>query len=157
MEIRLGGNKGLSTFVDDEDYRTFDLGSYKWCPINTGKGLYYARAKKNGKEIRLHRLIMGLLDSPSSVIVDHIDHNGLNNYRNNLRTTDHSNNMRNSRKHLSAKSTSTYKGVYFSRNNKNPWLARIKLSGKDKHLGYYRTEIEAAQSYNKAAFELFGL
>lgn len=156
MKIILGGNKGLSTFVDDEDYETFDLGSYKWFP--SGKpGLEYAKTHKNGKQMSLHRLIMRLENAPRSVYVDHIDHNGLNNLRTNLRVTDNMGNQRNARKHLSAKTYSPYKGVCkIADNRTNKWQAYITLSGKQKNLGYYRTEIEAAMAYNNAALELFG-
>jgi len=137
--------------VDEEDYRTLKLGFYKWYPI-IGRRTTYAYSHNNGKTIYLHRFIMGLENAPRSVFVDHIDGNGLNNYRTNLRITDNSNNQRNSRKRLSAKCTSTYKGVSFRANNKEkPWKVSLNLS-----VGCYRTELEAARAYNKAIVELFG-
>lgn len=152
----IGRGYELSATVDEEDNRTFHLSDYKWSAI-IGRNTTYVASKKNGKTIYLHRLIMGLLDSPRSVFVDHIDHNGLNNSRVNLRVTDNSRNQGNARKRLSAKTSSTYKGVCFSSDNKtNPWRAIIMLSGKSKHLGYYRTQKEAAWAYNQAAIELFG-
>lgn len=155
-EIKLSGFNNYSTIVDEEDYRTLRLWEDKWYPI-IGRKTTYAYSHKNGKTVYLHRFIMGCVNSPRSVFVDHIDHNGLNNSRTNLRTTDNRGNQRNSLKRLSAKKTSTYKGVYKrSYNKSNPWRATIFLSGKSKHLGCYRTEIEAARSYNQAAIELFG-
>lgn len=154
ITIKLSGPSGLSVIVDEEDYRTYDLGSYTWRAHIIGRQTY-AVTDKNGKRIYLHRLIMGL--EKGSDMVDHIDHNGLNNYRTNLRVTDNSGNQHNKRKSLSAKCTSTYKGVQFCSDKKtNPWKARISLSGKDKHLGYYRTETEAARSYNEAATKYYG-
>lgn len=168
MEIRLAGHDGLLAFVDDEDYKTFDLGSYKW-RRSIGHSTTYAKTDKKGKSILLHRLIMGLLDAPSSIYVDHKDHNGLNNYRTNLRVTDNKGNSHNARKRLSAKNTSTYKGVSFDPKNKtNPWRAHITLSedrrietdkkwhSRPRYLGCYRTQEEAAWAYNQAAIELFG-
>lgn len=157
MRLRLSGPKELWAVVDEEDYRTLDLGSYTWRAQIIGRQTY-AVTDKNNKMVYLHRLIMGLLDAHTSDMVDHIDHDGLNNSRDNLRKTDRSGNFRNARKTLSA-TTSSYKGVSWHKpsNNTNPWLARIYLSGKSKHLGCYRTEIEAALAYNKAAKELFGL
>lgn len=169
ITIKLNGRKGLSTLVNSEDYRTFDLGSYNWYP--SGKpGREYAKTYKNGKQMSLHRLILGLENGPTSVFVDHIDHNGLNNCRNNLRRTDIRGNGRNSRKQLSATS-SIYKGVNWNwaNNRVKPWNAYITLSdrrrtgtdnnkthGRQKNLGNYRTQEEAATAYNKAAIELFG-
>lgn len=156
IEIKLTGHSGLSTLVDEKDYETLRLGSYKWRP-HFGRSTVYARTHNGAKTMFLHRLIMGLTEAPRSVLVDHKDHNGLNNSRTNLRVTDNSNNQRNSRKRLSAKRTSAYKGVSKRSDNKsNPWQARIKLPDKIKHLGYYRTEIEAATAYNKAAISIFG-
>jgi len=157
ITINLSGPAQLSAIVSEEDYRTLKLWDYKWYPI-IGHGTTYAKADKNGKTIYLHRLIMGCADKPRSVFVDHIDRNGLNNYRTNLRMTDNSGNNANTPKRLSAKHTSSYKGVSWigSHNKSNPWVARIALSGKEKHLGCYRTQEDAARSYNQAAIELFG-
>jgi len=156
ITIKLNGPLGLSAMVDEEDYRTLDLGSYAWRPAIIGQQTYAVTDNKD-KRIYLHRLIMGLLDAPRSVLVDHIDHNGLNNCRTNLRKTNSSGNQANSRKHLSAKCSSSYKGVYLcSDKRSNPWQARIKLSGKVKFLGYYKTQEKAALAYNNAAIEYFG-
>jgi hypothetical protein len=160
-EIRLIGPNELSVIVDEEDYRTLKLGFYKWYPI-IGRTTTYAMSKKNRKTIYLHRLILGLENAPRSVFVDHRDHNGLNNSRTNLRVTDNRGNQRNSRKSLSAKTFSSYKGVSCKPYKKlKKWLANITLpdvsrGGKKKYLGYYRTEVEAARAYNEAAKQLFG-
>jgi len=155
--IKLNGHNNYSTIVDEDDYRTFHLSDYKWYPNISKSGTVYARAKKNGKRVSLHRLILGLEDGPTSVFVDHKDHNGLNNSRTNIRMTDNKGNQANSLKQLLIKTSSSYKGVSLDRNNKtNRWRARIMLSGEQKNLGHYRTEIEAATAYNKAAIELFG-
>jgi len=156
-EMRIiGRNFELSFYVDEIDYKTLRLWEYKWTRL-IGHTTTYIKTEKNGKTIYLHRLIMGCSDKPRSVCVDHIDRNGLNNYKANLRITDNSGNNANTPKRLSAKYTSSYKGVSKIPNNKSKcWQARIKLSGKEKHLGFYRTETEAARAYNQAALDLFG-
>ena len=138
--------------VDDEDYGT--LSAHTWYAL-MGRNTTYAIAYNNGKTIYMHRMIMGLVDAPRGIYVDHINGNGLHNNRANLRISDNQNNQRNQRKH--AKAHSRHKGV--SRDKRNltkPWIAQITLSGKKKHLGCYRTEIEAARAYNNAALEHFG-
>lgn len=158
-EIKVIGRKAayeLSVYVDEADYQTLDLGSYNWFRV-IGRTTTYVQAHKNGRVILLHRLIMGVMDAGRSVYVDHIDGNGLNNYRTNLRVTDNMGNQRNARKSLSAKTSSSYKGVSSRSDNKSkPWLAYITLSGKQKNLGHYRTQEEAATAYNNAAIEHFG-
>jgi len=167
--IGRNGEYELSVQVDDEDYRTLGLADYKWHRL-IGRSTTYICSQKKRKTIYLHRLIMGCIHAPRSVFVDHIDGNGLNNSRTNLRVTDNRGNQGNARKGLSAGFTSTYKGVcYNSYNKTNPWKAQITLPepqpnpspdkkrrGKRKYLGCYRTQEEAARAYNEAAIELFG-
>lgn len=148
--IALSGGKAYA-LVSDEDYGT--LSAHTWCVI-IGPYTHYAKTKIDGKTIRMHRMIMGLLDAPKSVFVDHINGNGLHNYRTNLRISDPLNNQHNRRKHT--KTRSKYKGVTKTHNQTNPWQARITVSGTLIRLGYYRTEENAARAYNSAAIEHFG-
>jgi hypothetical protein len=97
--------RGFSTMVDDSDYE--ELSKYKWHYTNI-KGIGYAVRgsrlpsigyKQNGKVIRIsmHRIITGATERSQQV--DHIDGNGLNNQRENLRICTHSENLLNSWKH----------------------------------------------------------
>ena len=99
----------------------------------------------------MHRLILGLTDP--KIFVDHKNRNGLDNQRSNLRKCTRSQNIRNRK---SAKnSTSQYLGVSWVKRSSR-WLASISAYGKKKHLGLFKTELEAAIIYNIAARKYYG-
>ncbi len=119
---------------------------------------YYrvALTKHNVKRLYLvHRLVaQEFIDNPADKpSVDHINHSKTDNTVNNLRWVSVSENGMNMEKRQNL--TSKYKGVSFC-NTKHRWRASIMLNGSKKHLGYLRTEKEAAAKYNNAASELFG-
>lgn len=136
--------------IDPEDWDK--VKDYKWYAAwsNLSKTFYaQTTARINGKRctIRMHQLIM------NSKKIDHIDHNGLNNLKSNLRLTTNQGNSANKRK--SSNHTSLHKGVsWYPRYSK--WLALICVNYKRIHLGYFHTEIEAAKAYNQAAIQHFG-
>ena len=86
--------------------------------------------------------------------VDHIDGNGLNNQRNNLRIVTNQQNGMNQKKQRRS-TTSRYKGVCWHNKNKG-WMAGIKHNRKTIYLGCYETEEEAALAYNTEATRIFG-
>jgi IS5 family transposase len=98
----------------------------------------------------MHRLILGIVDNPE-IEVDHRFHNKLDNRRSKIRTCNHSQNRRNSRK-LKESAQSRYKGVY--RDN-NKWHAQIMLGEQVINLGRFRSEVTAGRIYDKAAKEIF--
>ena len=114
---------------------------------------------RNGKEYRehrtttlsLHHAIMG--KPPKGLFVDHINHNGLDNRKDNLRFVTQAQNNQSSRSHKN--STSDYKGVFWLK-QRNKWRALIGNKGKQIRLGDFTCEHEAALAYNKKAKELFG-
>jgi len=134
--------RGLFTIVDAKDYPV--LSQYTWFAEGTDKN-YYAVRKENGKSIKMHRQIM---NAPDHLVVDHIDHNGLNNRRSNLRLATLPQNSRNQR--ILPNKTSKYKGVHWNKANKK-WTAQIKYNKKSHHLGYFSNETEAAHAYDRAA------
>lgn len=143
--------QGRSALVDDEDYQY--LIQFNWHASRYGN-IYYAKriGWVNGKRtsIRMHREIMGLIESKN--LCDHIDGNGLNNQKVNLRIANYFQNNRNRRPQ--SNTTSRYKGV--SRHRLG-WQCRITHANKNtKHIGYFKTEEEAAIAYNKEAQNLFG-
>jgi DNA polymerase III alpha subunit len=148
IEILL--TQGQVALIDDEDYEL--VSQYKWHAVKD-TNTYYACAyvKRSGyKKIRMHRLIV---KASSELQVDHIDGNGLNNQKKNLRLANNAQNHHNLRRVVEG--TSKYKGVYKHTVNKN-WIARITYEGKIVHLGVFKIETDAALAYNKAAVEHFG-
>lgn len=134
---------GLTALVDAADLHL--LAGHKWYP-HTSKHLTYAHSTKGGM---MHRIIMGLQDG-DGLKVDHRDGNGLNNTRDNLRIGTQSQNRANSRKLKPAQSK--YKGVMRSGNK---WRAQI-CAGKQRYLGTFATEEEAARRYDEEALKRFG-
>lgn len=102
----------------------------------------------------LHRVILERMLGRALAkgeVVDHIDGNGLNNSRSNLRLATNAENCRNRRK-LNRNNKSGFHGVYWHKSNKK-WIAEIRINGQSKHLGTFETAIAAAIAYNVAAAE----
>lgn len=161
-EIKL--TKGYIALVDDEDYDV--LSKYKWQANDSDKNITYATRSGRDKDNRritvsMHRQILSISDP--KVFVDHINGNGLDNQKTNLRLATNAQNVTNRR---SAKgSSSQYLGVHFWLEKSyykskvyfyERWRAQIKKDGKSISLGTYKTEIEAAKAYNEAAVKLHG-
>lgn len=142
-EIKL--EDGEIARIDDE---YIDLVSrYRWHSLRLPR-LVYAVAYSDGVQILMHRLIMG---PRSGQIVDHIDSDGLNNTRSNLRFANHAENMRNRRKTVNA--TSRFKGVWFEAKK---WRACLRVNGKRIRAGYFVSEEEAARAYDALALKHHG-
>lgn len=140
--------QGKVALVDDADYDK--LIQYNWFAQRIRHHWYACR---RGGRTYMHREILGL--SPIEQC-DHIDGNGLNNQRQNLRLSTATQNQGNRRK-LTTETFSQYKGVSrYKRGNAKPWQSYITREHKTKHLGYFATEIEAAHVYDTAARVLFG-
>lgn len=139
--------KGLYTLVDESDYDY--LMQWNWY-ARSGDGFIYASRTdyKTKNIINIHSVLCPSADNKEP---DHIDGSGLNNRRNNLRPATHQQNMWN-RKSVTG-SSSKYKGVDWYAAS-GSWRAYIKIDGKQKHLGCYRNEDDAARAYNEAAKEL---
>ena len=137
--------------VDDEDFER--INQYKWY-ANNEHGIWYAIRsirKTNGKQTiqRMHRIIM---DAPNGFETDHVNHDGLDNRKRNLRICTHAENQHNRKLQ---DGTSKFKGVSWHEATKK-WQAKITSNGKLIHLGVYDNEITAALAYNIKAKDLFG-
>jgi AP2 domain-containing protein len=156
MKIALRGKKarGRVVLIDDEDYGL--ISSYVWfCweverPGRRSNGPYAFANIRQGDQwgtIRMHKLLTGWDRT------DHVDGNGLNNQRSNLRPATRGQNVQNSRPRLG--SSSLYKGVYWNKERRR-WVASIRMSGRLYSLGRFTEEIDAAKAYDAAARHYFG-
>ncbi len=139
--------QGKFALVDADDY--IELSGHKWCTSKSRCGDLTAVRRKSSAIVRMHREIM---KAPKGMVVDHINHNTLDNRRCNLRLCTISQNNRN--QHPRGGS-SMFKGVCFYKRD-DKWQAYIRLDGKRHHLGYFSNEISAAEAYDAKAKELFG-
>jgi hypothetical protein len=127
--------------VDDEDFEL--VNKYAWERHAQG----YARMNSYHKpRLMMHRLIMG---SPSGRQVDHINRLKWDNRRSNLRIATHGQNQANK----ALQNKTGYRGVSFSGYS---YCAGLRHDGKNVYLGRFKNPQEAAQAYNKAAFEIWG-
>ena len=100
----------------------------------------------------MHREI---LNAPAGVLVDHINHNGLDNRKANLRLATRAQNCWNRKKPKMRKCASRFKGVGWHKGNKK-WVSRIRFNGRRISIGYFNDEVEAAKSYDEAAKKYHG-
>lgn len=139
---------------DDEiliEYRDLKwFAKYKFYVVQgRGQSKYLkANLPDKSRTVELHRLIM---NPPKGMEVDHINRNGLDNRRTNLRIVDHQTNQSNLPKKRN--SSSKYYGVskltQKTRNEKGfYWQAGICFKNKRKNLGHFKTENEAAIAYD---------
>jgi hypothetical protein len=146
--------------VDAEDFD--QLRKYLWYPVQARKSRY-AAATIAGRRVFAHRLVAGANDVfdratgkwRASDVVDHINGNGLDNRRANLRIASRAQNQRNTRGRPRHR-RSAFKGVSFYPNSLRQWRATIEVDRRQIHLGYYESQSEAAHRYNEAAIRYFG-
>lgn len=156
-EIKL--TNGFLAIVDDEDLEKTT--GYKWyahSDKSRKKIVHYAKAyvrlsgRKNHKTMTLHRLI---LNAKPGQTVDHINGNGLDNRKENLRFVNKFQNQQNRGKNTN--NTSGFKGVWHNpRSSTGGWYADIYANGPKYRMGPFKTALEAHQAYVEKAKELHG-
>lgn len=148
--------QGQIAIVDDEDYE--ELSQFKWYAQKRGQTYLAARTYyENGKK-KFEYMHRRIVRAPDGLVVDHINGNGLDNRRSNLRICTRAENNRNIHRHLSrkrAKVVSRFKGVYWDERSKK-WTAQIRVNRRQIWLGMFEDEIQAALAYDAAAFCYFG-
>jgi hypothetical protein len=146
--------QGKFALVDDTYFD--ELNKYQWHAYQDPLSkIWYAKRttpRTNGKQktVRMHQQIMG------RPLIDHINHNGLDNRRCNLRPCTVSQNKKNN--HGYRTNTSGFTGVYLDKNvkTKHRWRAVIGYKGKHISCGYYDTPDEAFEAFKKKSKELYG-
>lgn len=141
---------GYSTYatIDESDRELVATKSWRLMRIKIAhRELFYAHAAGN---VLLHRFL--LCEPPC--LVDHINGDGLDNRRQNLRLCTHTDNMRNIRKTLS-RTSSSFKGVSWITRDRR-WRAAIMVNRIRLVLGHFHDESDAAMAYDAAARHHFG-
>lgn len=152
MEDSVGTLKVILTknkfaLIDKKDYEL--INKIKWSSVQPFKNKFYAQGwcKKTKKIISMHKYLCNYK------YTDHINGDGLDNRRCNLRESNQSLNMANSIKRKNLKSK--YKGVWRQKGCNN-FFSSVMKDGKKFYLGSFKTEREAGLAYDKKAIELFG-
>jgi hypothetical protein len=138
--------------VDNDDFAR--VNKFKWCLDTKGMRLYALRSitrRGHCHTIYLHRFI---LNAPKGKQVDHIDGDGLNNRKKNLRLCSSAQNKYACRR-KSRSATSRFRGVCWD-SARQKWKVMLTYRDRPFNLGRFDCEIAAAHAYDKKARELFG-
>jgi len=150
VRIPLSSRKypNLYAIIDDADAET--VMRHTWVPfVRTDRSGIYAKANVSGNLVFLHRFLM---KPASGEYVDHVDGDGLNNVRSNLRLCSNSDNLMN--RGLNSNNRTGFKGV--SKSSAHRWCARLMVNGETVWREYFDDPVEAARAYDRVAIEWGG-
>lgn len=144
--IPISQNKVL--MIDYSDYEL--VKQYTWC-AHRNHNVYYAETNMlkihgKSKSLQVHRL---LLNSPRGMVIDHIDGNGLNNCRDNLRVVSPKVNQWNRSK------LDPDRGIYQRKSGK--WQAQLSINSKNKYLGIFDSKEKAQEEIKKQIIKTRGV
>ncbi len=140
--------QGKYAIVDPEDFD--ELNKHKWYAREAGHTFYAVRSiRKNNINVTTVQMHRQIINPPDGRVVDHKNHEGLDNRKVNLRPATRAQNAWNSI-NLPKNGSSKYRGVKYSKAN-GKFRAAINVNGKRIHLGYFENEIDAAKAYDNAA------
>jgi hypothetical protein len=147
--------QGYSAIIDDIDYP--EISKHKWHVQVRPQTAYAVRWGERGEDgkpvlIMMHRQILGV--TQKGMHTDHVNHNGLDNRRSNLREATPSENSRNRRSTV-AGGRSKFKGVFWDIENQK-WAACITKDCKPENIGFFDTQEEAAKAYDVEANIFWG-
>jgi len=145
--------QGQVALVDDEDFEW--LNQWKWFAVwePNLETFYAARQIRISPTKQTHvKMSRFIMNTPPWLVVDHVNHNTLDNQKRNLRNVTTSQNGMNRRPNKN--NTTGFRGVTKTRYNR--FKAEVKLNGKKLYFGTYDTAEEAAKAYEKASDELYG-
>ena len=150
--IRL--TQGKYAIVDPDDYRR--LSKCKWYAAGKSHGFYAVRGGAgkgpNRRQLHMHRHILKV---PDHLFIDHINHDGLDNRKANLRPATAAQNGQNRAKYRKGTYSSQYKGVSWQK-SKSRWRATIQINGRTEILGSFSSQVRAANAYDRSAKKYHG-